>query len=317
MTQPATFDERARRLTQSLLTDAERMPSRLPHYRADARPWKAIVLFAASVLVIGGAIVGASIALHRASVATPVPVSRATWRSFPLPDSGAGSAISCPNASECVALGFGNQVFFSGNPAGGTEAWKVASIEPAIPTQQDRQLTGISCPAPSLCVATDIAGNVVASTDPGGGADAWTSSRVASDATLSGISCPDINLCIAIGGTNAKVNPVGLVITSADPAGGSRAWNVTKVPGLQNLRSISCPTATFCVAIDGDGNVATSTDPKGGTSRVARHGRGVDLRCRSHRLPLHATLRRCPKPWSDSHVHRPRGRPRRLDARRT
>ncbi|MFZ2034077.1 MAG: hypothetical protein WAW53_10010 [Candidatus Dormiibacterota bacterium] len=264
MTQQVTFDERARTLTQSLLTEAERVPSRLPRYSADARPWKAISLFAASVLVIGGAIVGASVALHRATASKPLTANHATWKSFAFPDGGAGTSISCPDVNECVAVDLNGHVYVSTHPGGGTAAWKVALIEPAAVKPPGKELTGISCPAPSLCVATDIVGNVVTSTNPGGGAAAWTLGRIDVQAALSGISCPDVNLCVAVGGLNQEPPPTALVFTSTDPAAGAASWTATDINGLADLTAISCPTATFCVATDGFGDVVTSTDPTGG-----------------------------------------------------
>ena len=265
MTQPATFDERARTLTQSLLTEAERIPSRLPRHSANTRPWKAIALFAGSVLVIGGAIVGASVALHSGTAAKPPPASHAShWKSFQLPGNSVGSAVSCPDANECVALGSGGDVYFSSNPAGGTDAWKIASVEPTRADPQGKDLNGISCAGRSLCAAVDNFGNIVTSTNPGGGAAAWTLTYISGVGDLNAISCPEVNLCVAIGGTSAKVDPVGLVITSTDPSRGPRAWSVSKLEGVQDLRSISCVGATFCIAMDGVGKAATSTDPTGG-----------------------------------------------------
>jgi hypothetical protein len=265
MTQPATFDERARRLTQSLLAEAERTPSRLRR-NPNSHRWKAIVVFAATVLVIGGVIAGASVALHGGSVAKPLPAHHAApWNSFQLPGGAGGSAISCPDSLECVAVDFGGHVYVSTNPAGGTAAWKVASVEPATALPPGKELTGVSCPDPSLCVAVDLVGNIVTSTNPAGGAAAWTLSTIDRQANLNGISCPDVNLCVAVGGLKQEPPAAGLVFTSTNPAGGPSAWTATEIDGVADLTVIACPTATFCVAADGLGNLLTSTDPTGGT----------------------------------------------------
>jgi hypothetical protein len=265
VTQAATFDERARRLTQSLLTDAARTPSRPLRTNPNTPRWKAVAVFAATVLVIGGTIVGASVALHGGSVAKPLPAHHATrWNSFQLPGGAGGSAISCPDSNECVAVDLGGHVYVSTYPAGGTAAWKVTSVEPTTALPPAKELSGVSCPAASLCVAVDLVGNIVTSTNPGGGAAAWTLSSIDAQASLNGISCPDVNLCVAVGGLRQEPPAAGLVFTSTTPAGGPSAWTATEIGGVADLTVISCPTAMFCVATDGLGNVFTSTHPTGG-----------------------------------------------------
>jgi hypothetical protein len=60
----------------------------------------------------------------------------------------------------------------------------------------------------------------------------------------------------------------GGVLTSTDPTGGKRDWRRVEVlpdSHRDDLASISCPSRSLCVAIDGRGNtVAHSTDPAGG-----------------------------------------------------
>jgi hypothetical protein len=268
MKPPATFDERARTLTQSLLADAARTTRRVPRDRANTAPWKVIAMFAATVVVIGGAVVGASVALHDASVAKPIPASHAgTWKSFQLPSGeDGGSAISCPDDNECVAVDYAGNVFVSTDPGGGPEAWKVTSVEPATARPPGKELTGVSCADPSLCVAVGLVGDVVTSTNPDGGAAAWTLSRIDGQATLNGISCPSVRLCVAVGSPSQEPPAAGLVFTSTDPAGGPGTWTATKIDGVSELIAISCPAAQFCVAIDGLGTVVTSTDPTGGAA---------------------------------------------------
>ncbi len=64
------------------------------------------------------------------------------------------------------------------------------------------------------------------------------------------------------------------MVTSSNPTAGSTAWTVTHVDGSNCavsaskpaacfLTGVSCPTADLCVAVDGNGNVVTSTKPAG------------------------------------------------------
>lgn len=58
----------------------------------------------------------------------------------------------------------------------------------------------------------------------------------------------------------------GKVITSANPTGDASAWTVTKLNEPLDLRGISCPSTSLCVAVDNTGKVIVSTDPTGGAS---------------------------------------------------
>jgi hypothetical protein len=42
------------------------------------------------------------------------------------------------------------------------------------------------------------------------------------------------------------------------------AWTATDVDATNPLAGVSCPSTSLCVAVDGAGNVVTSTNPTGG-----------------------------------------------------
>jgi hypothetical protein len=91
----------------------------------------------------------------------------------------------------------------------------------------------------------------------------WSASHVAdrhepftSGDYLGDIACPTEGLCVAIG-------EFGDATVSTDPTGGPAAWSTFHVD-LGGSRSISCPSASFCVAAGGTG-ISVSTDPGGGT----------------------------------------------------
>jgi hypothetical protein len=59
----------------------------------------------------------------------------------------------------------------------------------------------------------------------------------------------------------------GRVFVSAAPTAGARTWSAAPsgVPGVPGpVASLSCPSAQFCVAADGTGQVLTSPDPAAG-----------------------------------------------------
>lgn len=71
------------------------------------------------------------------------------------------------------------------------------------------------------------------------------------------VSCASRSLCVA-------VDTLGNVISSTNPTGGPAAWRAVKLDAGQfGLRSVSCPSASFCAAVDFSG-VFVSSDPAGG-----------------------------------------------------
>jgi hypothetical protein len=269
MTPPVSFDDRARTLTHSLLTDAARAQSTLPRERVKSGPWKAIVVFAATVLVISGAVVVASIALRSGPAATPAPARPAgQWKSFQLPAVGSSlAAVSCPTVKFCVAVDDGGDWFVSTDPGGGTQAWKIQG-GPALTTVPSGDVvTGVSCIGRSLCVAVDqrgLSGYVFVATNLNGRPSVWNGVIVDRQVAFTGISCPAPTLCVAVGGNSPYLNRVGIVFTSTSPAARPDFWPGTDIASAAGLTAISCPTVKFCVATDEVGNVVTSTNPSGG-----------------------------------------------------
>ena len=114
--------------------------------------------------------------------------------------------------------------------------------------------------------AGDDLGNVLISTHPTGGYSAWTTVHV--DSSALSISCPSASLCVAGDGN-------GNILTSTDPAGGAGTWRAAHVAstaigggGCQNgvgaCHGVACPSVSLCIAIDGAGDVLSSSDPVGG-----------------------------------------------------
>jgi hypothetical protein len=147
----------------------------------------------------------------------------------------------------CVAVGAG-QMLVSGDPTGGSEAWKVEPIDAG------RTLTGISCVLPSLCVAVDDHGHVLSSTEPANGAGAWKIADVDGEVPLAGVSCASASLCVAFDAN-------GNVLVSTEPQGGPATWRSTHV-GV-SAHDISCVSTPLCVATSGN-EVVSSSDPAGG-----------------------------------------------------
>jgi hypothetical protein len=110
---------------------------------------------------------------------------------------------------------------------------------------------------------------VVLSNDPTHGPQTWTVARVDPADKAAAISCASLSMCVLVASN-------GDVVASSNPTGGAAAWTVTHADttlGFEcgkygddsgcdpGLASVSCPTVSFCAAIDSNGNVITSTNP--------------------------------------------------------
>ncbi len=100
------------------------------------------------------------------------------------------------------------------------------SWEHPVLVDPSSHLTTIACPSTSLCVAADRSGNIVTSTDPAGGAATWSVAHVDNNTE----ECYETTVCSA------------------------------------TVQAISCPSTSFCAAMDTAGYVFTSTDPAAGAA---------------------------------------------------
>lgn len=159
-----------------------------------------------------------------------------------------------------------------------TPAWESRQVAVG---DQGGNLFGVSCPTTSTCVAVGLRGTIVTSENPSGEVSAWRSETVqpgtyvgaapdqpdrTSPGAFESVSCPSTGMC-------AAVTYAGDFYASADPAGGASTWRATDLDGDgddTHLRGVSCPTATFCVAVasgsgtfdaNGGGKIIAIGDP--------------------------------------------------------
>lgn len=240
----------------------------------------------AHCLMLGSAVAALSLGASSSALAS----TTLRWtRSGNAGTSGAVS-LSCRSSALCVAVGDGSRVFVSRRPLVRNARWFPSRVDPA-----DR-LNAVVCPSASQCVAVDSAGNVVVSTNPAAGRTAWTVRSVDPGHALTTIACPSVSLCVA-------VDSAGDVVTSTAPTSPSGPWTVLHVDdALANpsclryqttcqspsLTSISCPSTSFCVAVDDSGQGVQSSDPAGGagawTEIKPAGGSYTSVACRSHSL---------------------------------
>jgi hypothetical protein len=199
------------------------------------------------------------------------PGSAQAWHGATI-DSGATlQAVSCPSTTLCVAVSSGGDLLSSIDPTAGT--WSTAG---EVFSQPGAGLGAVACATVSLCVA--VAGNsqIATSTDPASGV--WSVTTVPGDHQLDSVSCPSSSLCVI-------ADFDGAVLTATNPAAGASAYASTDLSGdvkspaeLFTLLSVSCGSATECVASDDNGDLLATNDPAGGASAwSAAHVDGANL----------------------------------------
>jgi putative hemolysin len=168
--------------------------------------------------------------------------------------------VSCPEVKLCVAISQDN-VLTTTDPTGGPSAWKSVDVGNALMGQAGDEFGALSCASASLCVVGDVSGNVLVSANPAGAASTWKVVDVdarASNAGISAVACPSVHFCVA-------GDDDGNILTTSDPRGGASAWKmVTPAGSDDSIHTLSCPSASFCIATGAE--LLTSTDPAGGAS---------------------------------------------------
>ncbi len=191
------------------------------------------------------------------------PGSTRSWvlRRSPL---GEINELSCPTRSLCVGLdALSGALASTRDPGSRDPAWHEVRF-----SQHDAPFA-ISCPSRSLCVAVTGFGAIESSTDPTGGRGAWKLVQPAGGSALDAISCPTTHLCIAAGNTSRRFE----FATSTDPTGGARAWHLTsgpRLPSMDSLLGLSCPSASLCVAGTNGAAILSSAHPLSGGWRLTK-----------------------------------------------
>ncbi len=177
----------------------------------------------------------------------PSPIPFGTPLAGNPSDPGAGRAGAHDAAVACAGPGFCATVDNTGQAAsyqGGN--WSAGRSLGAFGTALYQPgFVGISCPTPSMCRA--VVGTAVLDWNGSGWSEEgapWTTSPPTGSPAATAIGCPTAQLCAIVSGTSLTVGAPDQPWTAPqviDPAGG--------------LDSISCPSATFCMAADLHGNV--------------------------------------------------------------
>jgi hypothetical protein len=230
------------------------------------RPRKSLIFRSARALPLLGLVLAGLAVPAGASAAPSIKWNKAL--AVERPTAGGISAVSCPTATLCLAVDQSGRVLVSKTPTKGPKTWKFAKID------KIGSLTGISCPTVNMCVAVDNAGYEMHTTKPAGGKKYW-SAPIRIDTTqatgggyvgLAAVSCPTTKLCVAV---DNAVN--GNVVTTTTPTTiHAKSWTVTSLGTDVTLDSVSCESATFCMAAGAQHYYSTA--PTGGASAWKANG---------------------------------------------
>lgn len=169
---------------------------------------------AASTLCLAVDGAGDAVSFNGVTWSTPAKVDRRAYL----------SSLSCHGTSLCVAAGSGRATTFDGRSWGSARLVDPAHVIP--------NSTSVSCPSSRWCALT---------TDDGWAT--WSSGRWSGfrrGRVPAVISCASSSFCA---GGNAGT--FGTVKTF-----NGHSWGAAKSIDRHNITAISCPTATFCAAVD-------------------------------------------------------------------
>ena len=155
--------------------------------------------------------------------------------------------VSCATPTFCLTATWGVSTVFDGT-----------SWSPSAPWGVNNAAYGLACANPTFCVA--VTGSAADPSFLYNGA-AWSQVPTPAGVALAGISCPAPGMCVAVGYRSFPSDAP--VDGSASAVYRDGSWTLVPISNSGNgLDKISCPTTSFCVAVDGP-------DPSGNTG----HGR--------------------------------------------
>lgn len=264
----------------------ERGDGRTATSRRVSRGCVVVTVAASSIVLLAGS---GSAVRPRASSIRFAPVS-----AMPATSSRGGGfgGLSCPSPRLCVAVGAtasGQAGWTRASEGGGAWTWSRFTTLPAVSLSPDF-LTAVSCPTPTRCVAVGYAqdasspssGYAITASAAVGRSWRWSDPSVlAAGSTgvdrLMGVSCPTSTRCVAVG---LNVSEQGIV-ASAVWNGTSWTWSrAATVPadatGDGGLLSVSCPSASTCVAVgDDSASHATAGATAAGVTTVGTRVHGA------------------------------------------
>ena len=198
------------------------------------------------------------------------PAARAAgWSAETSPTTSPLLGVSCPDASDCWAVGGGagaGKIIHTSNGTAGSPTWSAQTP----PAGAFSQYNDVDCVNASACLAVGSVYNVaplISATRDGG--STWTAQAPPGPVTvaLQGLSCPSASNCVAVGGV------LGTFPTIISTTNGGSTWSSQIAPATTHtqLNDINCPSTTVCFAVGGNNGTATIiATTNGGTTWTAQ-----------------------------------------------
>ena len=200
-----------------------------------------------SLALVCGLVVTPAPAGAVVNTGTVIPSPSPSWAENPL------NSVSCVTSTWCVAVGYQKP---NGSPQNlvlmydGT-SW-TESAAPNVDASWDAMFS-VSCVSTTFCVAVGSSGTDAVTHVISWDGASWTtveSPNVSGvDSYLGGVSCLSTAYCVAVGltrGGNGVSKPLSMVWDGV-------AWGLETppdvTPGNNELTSVSCVSATYCVAV--------------------------------------------------------------------
>jgi hypothetical protein len=189
------------------------------------------------VALLAGTAVAAVVPLAPAASASPgwtapAPVDDTTPTAF--------SSVSCPTSNFCMASDFqGRELTYNGH------VWSAP-----VPILSSDLVSSVSCASANFCAAVDDNGQAFIYNG-----HHWSAPDVLdSGSVMPSVSCaPGTSFCVTVSGDDG---PYGFIYSGGT---WSAAVLIDTAP-TTGIDAVSCPSATFCMAVDVSGNVVTTTD---------------------------------------------------------
>jgi photosystem II stability/assembly factor-like uncharacterized protein len=161
-----------------------------------------------------------------------------TWAEHMLTSDNAVTAIACPTASICYAVGWPGAIY---RTTDGGSTWEST---PNVISGADETLESVSCWSSTSCTAVGTDGQILSTSD----GVTWTAQNAYTTQNLFGVSCTSSNSCIAVGGGGAAfVYSAGL-------------WDISPTGTANALASVQCSAPGVCFAVGQLGTVLLTTN---------------------------------------------------------
>ncbi len=168
--------------------------------------------------------------------------------------------IACPSIGLCVAGDSHGRILEMNSAWTTSQEWDAEYSSPS-----GSSIFSISCPNITSCIATGKNGWTYTSSTlpiaPSSGQSSWTASQVDTPNSVNLVGCISSVLCGA-------VDSAGNFLFSSNAFTSTPTWDITEIdqtsanpPVRVGLTGLSCPSSTWCGAVDQSGNFLFSQNP--------------------------------------------------------